>query len=136
MTIKKTRFTKIFYAAVAGFAFLLLISCSASGSYILTGQARTPISANEVKLYLDAPVQYESIGVVEAVNTVGVKRQKSQNQLIKKLKEEAARLGANGILLTSTGSQTLITPASGESQSSSTSKELRAQGRAILVIKE
>ena len=49
---------------------LLLGSC-ASGSVVLTGQARQPVSAAVVKLYTKAPAEYEVIGLVKASSEMG-----------------------------------------------------------------
>ena len=49
---------------------LLLAGC-ASGSSIVVGEVRDPIGPNEVKLYLEAPANYEVIGIVNASSGAG-----------------------------------------------------------------
>ncbi len=84
---------------------ILLIGC-ASGSTIVTGTPRTPIDPNSVKLYVQEPVNYEVIGLVEASSDSGWTAQESQDYAIDELKNQAAKIGANGVLLNTTGSKT------------------------------
>ena len=84
---------------------IFLVSC-ASGSVIVTGTKRAPISPKEVKLYLEAPIKYETIGLVNASSDAGWTEQDSINYAIEELKNQAAKIGANGILIQSTGEST------------------------------
>ena len=77
---------------------IIVVSC-ASGSAIVTGQTRPPIDAQSVKLYLEAPITYEIIGLVTASSDSGWTDQDSVNCAIEDLKKRAAKIGANGILL-------------------------------------
>lgn len=79
---------------------LLLGSC-ASGSVVLTGQARQPVSAAAVKLYTQAPAEYEVIGLVKASSEMGWTDQGSIEYAIEELKKQAGKLGANGVLIDS-----------------------------------
>jgi hypothetical protein len=45
----------------------VLYGC-ASGSAIVTGKTRPAINHSGVRIYLDPPSQYETIGIVEASN--------------------------------------------------------------------
>ena len=81
------------------------MSC-ASGSSIVTGNKRTPLKPTQVKLYLKLPVKYEIIGIVNASSDAGWTEQGSINYAVKELKNQAAKLGANGILLEATGERT------------------------------
>ena len=74
------------------------------GSTLVTGITRTALDPTEVKLYLDAPTDYEIVGVVSATGD-GWTEQESQDLAIEELKKRAANVGANGILLTITGEQ-------------------------------
>jgi hypothetical protein len=74
------------------------------GSTLVTGTTRTALDPAEVKLYLDAPTDYEIVGVVSATGN-GWTEQESQDLAIEELKKRAANVGANGILLTITGEQ-------------------------------
>jgi len=122
------------------FALLVLFnifSC-ASGSAIITGNVRPAIDPNDVKIYLDPPKQFETIGIVEANSDVEFSRQSAQDRVIGELKKQAAKIGANGVLLTDTGSQT------GQSVGfysngffySSRTDTIIGQGRAIYVFEE
>lgn len=84
-----------------------LLNACASGSSIVTGTVRAPIDFNRVKLYTEAPEKYESIGIVKASSDAGWTEQGSQDHAIEELKKQAAKLGANGIVLTTTGVNTL-----------------------------
>jgi hypothetical protein len=71
------------------------------GNAIVTGNTRTPTSPDEVRLYRTAPDSFEEIAIVSA--SAGHDFQKSSslmNAAIERLKEEAAKVGANGIILT------------------------------------
>jgi hypothetical protein len=81
--------------------FTVLTGC-ATGSYILTGKTRPAIDPMAVKVYLTPPTKYETIAIVEASSNVEFSSQAAQNRTIEKLKEQAAKLGANGVLLTNT----------------------------------
>lgn len=84
---------------------LLLTGC-ASGSAIVTGTKKPPIDPSGVKLYLQPPVNYEVIGIVNASSDAGWTEQGSQDYAVQELKNQAAKLGANGVLLTTTGEKT------------------------------
>ena len=123
-----------------------LFGCATTnGSSIVTGETRPEISPDEVKIYIDPPSQYETIGLVEASREVEFSRQKAQDKVMEDLKKLAASLGANGVLLTATGSQSAGSTggfAIGTSfgnvmlgaGSGNTSERIVGQGRAIFVI--
>jgi hypothetical protein len=81
----------------------------ASSSSIMLGKARAPISPDEVKLYLRAPAKYEEIAMIESSSkaSMAVSDQAKTDVSIQRLKEEAAKVGANGVLLTETGSEVI-----------------------------
>lgn len=99
MILEKTQ-RVLFYLSV-----LLLISC-ASGSAIVTGTKRPPIDVAQVKLYLESPEKHEVIGLVKASSDSGWTEQESQDYAIEELKIQAAKLGANGVLIVGTGQHT------------------------------
>jgi len=120
------------------FLSAVLFGC-ATGSSIITGMKRPAINPSEVKIYLDPPAKFETIGIVEAVSEVGFSRQAAQDQTINELKKRAAKVGANGVLLTNTGSQTSGTTgvySNGIFLGGNTRDKILAQGRAIYVIQE
>jgi hypothetical protein len=77
-----------------------LAACAPS-SHILVGTARRPISPSEVKLYLQPPPSFQEVAILNAsANSMfGAGGQGSVDKVIQRLKEQAAKLGANGILL-------------------------------------
>ena len=91
------------------FIAIILLSSCASGSYILTGQKRDPINSSLVKLYTIQPKKYEVIGIVNASSDSGWTQQGDMDLAVSELKVQAAKLGANGILLTGTGESTSST---------------------------
>jgi hypothetical protein len=86
-------------------AALTLLGC-ASGSTIVTGTPRAPIAPERVKFYLDPPERFEVIGLVSASSDAGWTEQGSVDYAIQELKKQAAKVGANGVLLVSTGDKT------------------------------
>jgi len=93
---------RIFRMAIVLSFLIVLLGC-ATGSSIVTGKARPAISPSEVKIYLDPPAQYETIGIVEASSDVEISSQAAQDRAINELKAQAAKIGANGVLLLYTG---------------------------------
>ena len=77
-----------------------LAACAPS-SHILVGTARPPISPSEVKIYLKPPPSFQEIAILNASanSMLGTGGQGSVDKVIQRLKEQAAKLGANGIIL-------------------------------------
>ncbi len=86
--------------------FILLLTGCASGSSIVVGDVREAIDPSKVKLYLEIPESYETIGIVTASSDAGWTEQGSVDYAVEELKNQAAKLGANGVLIESTGEQT------------------------------
>jgi hypothetical protein len=82
-----------------GFLGLALTACASSS--VLVGNARQAIDPKDVKIYLEAPTKYETVALLEAsdIDANGFSAQIRINKVMKRLKSEAAELGANGILL-------------------------------------
>ena len=85
---------------------VLTLAACASGSVIVTGTARAPIPPDQVRLYLEPPRDFEVIALVSASSDAGWTEQGSVDYAIAELKNQAARLGANGVLLGATGDKT------------------------------
>lgn len=83
-------------AALAGAA----AACSTS-SHVLIGTPRPPVAAESVRVYYKPPPKYEEIASVNASSqgSLALTSQQNMDKAIQRLKAEAARLGANGILL-------------------------------------
>lgn len=88
---------------------LLILGACASGSAIVTGAVRAPIKPEQVTIYLEPPVEFETIGLVNASSDAGWTEQGSVDYAIQELKEQAAKLGANGVLLVASGDRTTTT---------------------------
>jgi hypothetical protein len=82
------------------------VAACASGSSIVVGEVREPITPDQVRLYLEAPSNYEVIGIVNASSDAGWTEQGSVDYAVEELKNRAAKICANGVLLGSTGEQT------------------------------
>ncbi|MBB1087236.1 lipoprotein [Lysobacter sp. SG-8] len=85
----------------AGLA-LLLAGCATST--MMVGQARPPIDPSQVRIYhAPPPGGYEQIAVIEtASGPVTYGEQNKLNAVLNNLREEAAKVGANGVLLQGT----------------------------------
>ena len=88
------------------YLLVLFLTACASGSAIVIGTKRPPTDPIQVKLYLEAPSNYEVIGIVNASSDAGWTEQGSQDYAVQELKNQAAKLGANGVLLETTGEKT------------------------------
>lgn len=93
---------RAFPALVVVFA---LVGCTLTrGSSVLVGSARPPIDPSGVKLYLDVPKKYEKVALLSADSRNDFASQQNlTNAAIDRLKKEAAKVGANGILLNGIG---------------------------------
>ena len=84
---------------LAGAVVGLLAACTSS-SHVLVGNARPPISPDQVKIYYEPPPKYEQIATLDASSSsLSFSDQSKTDDAIAKLKAEAAKVGANGILL-------------------------------------
>ncbi len=125
----------IFKITTLVFLFTIIVSC-ATGSIILTGKARPAINPSEVTLYLDPPEEFETIGIIEASSDLEFSRQAAQDRVMNELKSRAAKVGANGVLLVTTGSKNSGSTGfySNGIYFSSSSEKITGQGKAIFVI--
>jgi hypothetical protein len=87
-------------------ATVLLAGCASS--HVMIGQARPPISPDQVQIYTHPPtVPYEEIARLQTSSqgSFSFTAQGKSDAVIKRLKEEAAKLGANGVLLEGIGDE-------------------------------
>src|SRR3954447_22817760 len=78
----------------------LLAACASS--HVMIGKARPPISPDQVQVYTRPPtVPYEEIAKLQTSSSgsFSFTAQGKTDAVIKRLKTEAAKLGANGVLL-------------------------------------
>ena len=83
-------------AAALGFA-----AACAPSSHVLVGKVRDPIPPAEVKIYSHAPPRFEEVAVLSASSKSAFAPggQRAIDKVVERLKEQAAKLGANGIIL-------------------------------------
>lgn len=86
-------------------AALLIAGCASS--HVLVGTARPAISPDQVKIYFRPPAKFEEIATLQSSSraSLAITDQGKTNKVIERLKKEAAKLGANGILLQGIGDQ-------------------------------
>jgi hypothetical protein len=136
------------------FVVAVLFGCAANGGMggyrvsswgIVTGKARPAINPDEVEVYSDPPSQYETIGLVEACGAPqmddGWATQEMQDAIINELKEQSAKIGANGVIVVDIGTR-VTTSGGGSGRDGNISVDVSslvkktAKGRAIYVAKE
>jgi hypothetical protein len=88
------------FAIVVG-AALFFAGC-ASSSHTIVGQVRAPLDPGDVEIYTSPPRRYEEIAFLDAssVGSLGHASPAGEDEAIYRMKEDAAKLGANGVLLT------------------------------------
>ena len=101
--MQKRYFEKFFWV-ITVIAAVVAVGC-ATGSTIVTGTVRPAIDPAEVRIYFEPPSQYETIGIVEASSDVEFSTQAAQDRVIEELKKQAAKIGANGVILMETGNR-------------------------------
>jgi hypothetical protein len=87
-----------------GSIMLLLAACAAPpATHVLTGTARPPISPDEVRIYSQPPPVFEEVAMLTASSDSRLGSsaggQAAIDLAIDRLKTEAAKLGANGVIL-------------------------------------
>jgi hypothetical protein len=79
---------------------LLIVTGCVSGSHLATGNYRPPTDAAMIQVYQTAPTNSVTLGNVSAFSLNGLTWQQAQDSAVRRLKREAAKLGANGIVVT------------------------------------
>ena len=116
-------------------ASLLLAGC-ASGSALVTGPTRPAIEDHTtVSILTKMPDGAEEIAIVKASSDSGLTQQGSLDYAVDELKKQAAKVGANAVVLTGrdTSSQTVGVPVYGGGTVVSSSEVEIVQGIAIWV---
>ena len=98
MSARKTAASRL--RLVGGIAALALAAC-ATDTMVLTGAARPAISPADVKIYSHPPEVFEEIAILNASKSSAFTTggQKTVDKVIDGLKVQAAKVGANGIIL-------------------------------------
>ena len=81
------------------------IAGCATGSSVSIGKTRPAVQVESVKVYIEPPKKFEVIGIVESASKGGGSNQAKTNRAIERLKQEAAKIGANGVMLGGIGSE-------------------------------
>lgn len=91
---------------IASLALAVLLAGCAS-SAVIVGKVRPAISPAQVKIYLNPPQKFEEVALLESSSkaSLAFTEQGKMDTVMERLKEEAAKLGANGVLLRGTGDQ-------------------------------
>lgn len=127
-TIDMARHRKLF----AGLVVLSLSACASS--HIVIGKVRSPISPDQVQIYLHPPAtKYEEIAILDSSsrNSFTFTAQGKTDVVVTRLKEEAAKLGANGILLQGVGDQAAGSVGSGFANGTASGNSATAVGLGI-----
>ena len=109
-------------------------------SHIVVGDVRPPVSKEQVKVYLDYPEEYEKIALIDAGSNFAFKDpailftwQSKMDKVTERLKIEAAKLGANGILIVNTDNKIYQSTSSDGEGSTSSSSYTEKFGKAIAI---
>lgn len=86
---------------------ILLALASCTSTHIITGTVRPAIDPSAVKVYSHPPPQYEEVALLTASSrgSWAFTSQQKMNEVVDDLKKEAAKLGANGVLVSGLGSE-------------------------------
>jgi hypothetical protein len=85
---------------IGGLSAVLAIAACATSLVTLTGVARAPVSPDQVRVYTTAPASFEEVALLRASRkSVGAGGEAAIEKVIDEMKLQAAKLGANGLLL-------------------------------------
>jgi hypothetical protein len=78
-------------------------------SHVIIGTVRPAISPDAVQVYLRPPANYEEVAILDtsSKHSWTITAQGRTDKVIERLKEQAASLGANGVLLQGIGDQAI-----------------------------
>lgn len=111
----------------------IIVTAGCSTSSIVVGKERPPLDPSQVKVYLSPPAHYEEIALISSNNAGGSPfgEQAKINTVINRMKKEAARLGANGILLKQIADQSVGSVGNGVGTASVSGNNVTAYGTGI-----
>ena len=80
----------------------MLLSACTTSSVIRTAPPHAPIAPEQVHVYFSnkLPGDYQVLGLMDAHSEIIFSSRKAQERAISRLIEEAAQIGANGVLIT------------------------------------
>lgn len=89
--------TNIFFYAIV---IMIIVASCATGTALVTGIQRPATNPETVIIYTEVPnCKYETIGIVTASSDAGWTEQGDLNYAVAELKRQAAKIGANGVIL-------------------------------------
>ena len=97
---------------------MLLFCAGCTTTHVIVGNPRPPISPELVRVYFTPPPHFEEIALISS-DSLGAFRITNQGKIdaaLKRLKEEAASLGANGIIIQGMGEKGAVTVGSATAQ--------------------
>ena len=81
-----------------------------SGSRIVVGNARPAIAPESVKIYIRPPAKFEEIAILNATSRNAFASDQSlTDSALLQMRKDAAKLGANGVLLSGVGNEQIGT---------------------------
>ena len=114
----------------------MLAGCATPHSHVVVGTQRAPISPNQVRVYLHPPARYEEVAIVDASSreSLAFTDQQKMDRVIERLKEEAAGLGANGILLEGVGDEQVGTVGTSFGSATATGNTAHSSGFGVSTV--
>ena len=88
-----------YFALTITLAFLVFITGCTTGSHKVTGTLREPVPPEAVRIYPSMPPHAQVVGLLSADSFGGATLQDASQDALQKLRNEAGRLGANGIVM-------------------------------------
>lgn len=82
---------------------LALLGGCASTDKLMLGEARAPIDPSEVRIYRTPPAGAIDIAEIDASSAIGFGTRGQDSAVMDRLRQEAAALGANGLLILGRG---------------------------------
>src|ERR1700728_3745697 len=90
--------TLVMKKIIIGLACVATLVCGcATGTHIITGIKRPPIKPEQVTIYPSPPPKFETIGIINAQSPG--RFQADMDSAVMVLKQQAAQIGANGIII-------------------------------------
>ncbi len=113
-------------------SIIVLTACASS--HVMIGPARPPISPDLVTIYFHPPqMKYDEIALIDtsSKSSLSITAQGKTDVVIRRLKEEAAKLGANGVLSQGVGDQSGGSVTTGFGQASASGNHAYGTGIGI-----
>lgn len=84
---------------------VLFLAACATSSHVMVGKARPPVSPADVRVYMEPPRHYDRIAILDASSEGSFQfgDQAKTDAALERLRREAAKLGANGVLFQGAG---------------------------------